>query len=101
MKNSGPLKAYLKEVIFYAIFPNYTVVSKLSTLKFTFRPRTFVLTGASEIYNVFVCAHHENVDLMLAAVNIQKATHETDPNIITHHERIKKIAFSEKLRNVS
>lgn len=57
----------------YARFKSEYPGVKIGLSKFSqLIPRNGVLAGASGTHTVCVCVHHENVNLMLDAINIQK-----------------------------
>ena len=50
--------------------------------------------GASGTHTVYVCVHHENVNLMLDAVNLKEPTCENFPPIKTYHDAMNRIMCS-------
>lgn len=76
----------------YSNFKHQNSAIKVSLSKFAqLRPRNCVLAGASGTHTVCVCVHHENVHLMLDAINIDKLTCNSDHPIKDHHDAIKLI----------
>lgn len=69
---------------------------KIGLSKFAqIRPRNCVLAGASGTHNVCVCVHHENVHLMLDAINIEKLTCQSNHPIVSHRDAIKMVVCEE------
>ena len=80
----------LKEL--YASFKNIYPKEEISFSKFAFlRPRYCILPGASGTHTVCVCTIHQNVKLMLDAVNIKKLTQNTDTPLKDYKDCIDKM----------
>ena len=72
-KNS--ILCYLSKL--YANFKAQHPTVEICLSKFSqLRPRNCILAGASGTYTVCVCVHHENVNLMLDAVDLKELTCE-------------------------
>lgn len=58
------------------------------------RPTLCVLAGSSGTHNVCVCVHHENVKLMLDAIDLESLTKNTELPLKNYHDCIKAIVCS-------
>ena len=73
----------------YVILKEENASVKVSLSKFSqLIPCNCVLAAASGTHTVCVCVHHENVNLMLDAINIEKLTCETNNFIASYHDTV-------------
>ena len=69
-------------------------------LKFAYRnslsldPENCILAGASGTHTVCVCVHHENVNLILDAVDLKEPTCKYFSPIKTYHDAMNRIMCS-------
>ena len=83
----GLLLANLQEI--YHLFKNEYEHVKIRFTKFAnLRPPYCVLDGSRGTHNVCVYAHHENVKLMLASVDLNKITGNTPLVLNNYHDCI-------------
>lgn len=83
-QNSGKREQIQKRLLLgnlnelYALFKKENENVKIGLTKFIqFKPSHCVSAGSSGTHNVCVCVHHENVKLMLSAINLEKLTKHT------------------------
>ena len=55
------------------------------------RPRHCFLAGSSGTHNVCVCVCHEDVNLMLEAIEIKHLTEESGKKLSDYHDCLKEI----------
>jgi len=74
----------------YALFKEKYPDAKVGLSKFSeLRPRNCILAGASGTHTVCVCVYHENVKLMLNAIDVKRITSESDFPIAHYEDAIK------------
>ena len=67
----------------YNLYKKENEYVNIGFTKFTeLRPPNCVLAGSSGTHNVCVCVHHENVKLMLSAMDIENLTKDTRFNCV-------------------
>lgn len=78
-------------------YPN----EKIGFTKFSqLRPRHCVLAGSSGTHTVCVCTHHENVKLMLDAINLEKITRNSTLLLKSYRECLQQITCNIPLQYV-
>ena len=83
----------LREI--YCLFKKEHESVNIGFTKFTqLRPPHCVLAGSSGTHNVCVCVHHENIKLMLNAINLQSLTEGTRLFLKNYHDCIQAIVCS-------
>ncbi|KYM96890.1 hypothetical protein ALC62_12427 [Cyphomyrmex costatus] len=76
----------------YEKFRNDYPDVKIGISKFCeLRPRHCVLAGSSGTHTVCVCTHHENVKLMIDAINLQAITKDTDLPLKSYSDCLQEI----------
>lgn len=76
----------------YQLFKTTYHEAKIGLSKFCqLRPQNCVLAGSSGTHTVCVCIYHENVDLMLQAINFEQLTGGTNFPFEIYHDIIKTI----------
>lgn len=59
------------------------------------RPKNCILPGGSGTHSVCVCTIHQNVKLLLDAINITKLTENTDKPLTSYHDCLKELVCAE------
>jgi len=73
----------------YVLFKEQNTEKKVSLSVFSkLRPRHCVLAGASGTHTVCVCVYHENVKLMLDAIDIEKLSSRSEYRIADYRDAI-------------
>ncbi|KYN27544.1 hypothetical protein ALC57_03063 [Trachymyrmex cornetzi] len=84
----------LKEL--HALFKECNAEHKISFSAFAkLKPKNCILAGAAGTHSVCICTIHQNVKLMLDAIDVEKLTKDTEMPIINYKDCLSKIVCRE------